>query len=250
MRTLRLDLAYEGTSFRGFAPQPGERTIGGVLEATLERVLGEPVRVTPGGRTDSGVHACGQVVSFATSNRMECSTLRRALNALVGDEILVTAVAEATETFDARRSARGRRYRYSIWNSPDRTIRERNWTTHIASPLDIDAMNEACGTLVGKHDFIAFQTHRAQDDVEKGTERTVRSASWERDLNEACLVRFDIEADGFLRHMVRTIVGSSILVGLGKERSTQLAFMLESRDRRDAGPTAPACGLTLVEVTY
>lgn len=250
MRVLRIDLDYDGTDFRGFAPQPGARTVGGELETALSRVLGEEVRITSGARTDSGVHAVGQVVSFRTESGAETSELKRAVNALTGDDVWVREMAEAPADFDARRSARSRRYRYRIWNAPDLSIWNRRWSMHVEAKLDVEAMDQTCRALIGRHDFAAFRTHRSQDEPERGTVRRVISTSWQRDPSEPAEVTFDVEADAFLRHMVRTIVGSSILVGQGKLPPTALADMLTAEERAAAGPTAPAHGLTLMGIEY
>ena len=250
MRVLRIDLEYDGTDFRGFAPQLGARTVGGELDAVLSRVLGEAVRVMPGARTDSGVHACGQVVSFRTESSTPQVQVKKALNALLGNDVWVRDVAEAAPTFDARRSACSRRYRYRIRNSPERNVWERRWSVQIDGNLDVDAMNEACQPLIGEHDFAAFRTHRSQDDPERSTVRRVISTEWQRDPNEPAGIRFEIEADAFLRHMVRAIVGSSILVGQGKLPTTAVGEMLTAGVRAAAGPTAPAHGLTLLVIKY
>src|SRR5438445_12583570 len=138
MRVLRIDLEYDGTDVRGFAPQPGARTVGGELDAVLSRVLGEVIRVTSGARTDSGVHAIGQVVSFGTESAATTAEVKRALNALLGDDVLVRDVAAADADFDARRSARSRSYRYAVWNARDRNVWKRRWTTHVEADLDVE----------------------------------------------------------------------------------------------------------------
>src|SRR5436309_1192810 len=166
MRTIRLDVQYDGTDFHGFAPQPAARAVGGELEDVLERVLGQRPRVNPAGRTDTGVHAKGQVVSFQTESAMSCAELKRAVNALVGSDLLVKEVSDAPDGFDARRSAETRCYGYSIWNGPDRNVWERRWMGYVGGPLDVEAMDRSCQHLVGKHDFAAFRTHRSQDDTE------------------------------------------------------------------------------------
>lgn len=250
MRVIRIDLQYEGTDFRGFAPQPGARTVGGELEAVLRRVLGEPVRVTPAGRTDSGVHAIGQVASFRTLSDLPMEEIKLALNALVGRDVLIQQVSEAPPDFDARRSAQSRRYGYAIWNERERSLWDRRWTAHVEEPLDVKAMQRACEPLVGRHDFAAFRTHRTQDPPQRGTVRRVLAAQWRRDASVSSILRFNIEADAFLRHMVRSIVGSAILVGQGKLPASALAAMLAKGERAEAGPTAPALGLTLLEVKY
>lgn len=250
MRVIRIDLEYEGTDFRGFAPQPGARTVGGELEAVLERVLGEAVRVTSGGRTDAGVHAIGQVASFRMSSDRPPHEIKRALNALVGPDVLIRQVSEAPLDFDARRSAQSRRYGYAIWNERERSLWERRWTARVKEPLDVEAMHQACEPLVGRHDFAAFRTHRTQDPPQRGTVRRVLAAQWRRDAGNSSIVRFEIEADAFLRHMVRTIVGSAILVGHRKLPASALGAMLTKGERGEAGPTAPALGLTLLEVKY
>lgn len=250
MRVLRLDVEYDGTDFRGFAPQPGARTVGGEIEGVLTRVLGEPARVTAGARTDSGVHARGQVVTFRTESSAPESEVRRALNALLGEDVWVRDVIPAPLDFDARRSARSRRYCYRLWNSPQRSVWERRWSVQLDGKLDVELMNEACQRLVGQHDFAAFRTHRAQDDPGRSTVRRVVATEWMRDRSQPEEVRFTIEADAFLRHMVRTIVGSSILVGQAKLPATAIGHMLASGERASAGPTAPAHGLTLMEIKY
>ena len=250
MRNVRINLDYDGTDFRGFVPQPGLRTVGGELERVLDRVLSRPTRVTPAGRTDSGVHARGQVVSFHTESAIPVDDLNGALNPLVGQDVVVLDVAEADPAFDARRSAKRRRYAYAIWNGPIRNVWQRRWAAHVDSALDPDAMDEACRPLVGVHDFAAFRTHKAQDDPGRTTTREVYWARWRRDEMDPRILRFEIEADGFLRHMVRTIVGSAVQVGLGKLPAAGIAEMLQRGERAAAGPTAPAHGLTLIGVTY
>jgi len=250
MRTIRLDVQYDGTDFHGFAPQLAVRTVGGELEDVLERVLGQRPRVTPAGRTDTGVHAKGQVVSFQTDSAMSCGELKRAMNALVGGDLLVKEVSDAPDGFDARRSVQTRCYSYAIWNAADRNVWERRWMGHVASPLDVEAMDRSCQYLVGKHDFAAFRTHRSQDDTEKGTVTRVKAARWWRDETREQVLRFEIEADAFLRHMVRTIVGTSVWVGQGKIAADDVATSMETRERAATGPTAPANGLTLLKVTY
>ncbi len=250
MRVLRLDVEYDGTDFHGFAPQPGARTVGGEIEGVLTRVLGEPTRVTAGARTDSGVHARGQVVTFRTEASAPEPEVRRALNALMGDDVWVRDVTPAPLDFDARRSARSRLYRYRIWNSAGRSVWERRWSVQLDGKLDVELMNEACQQLVGEYDFAAFRTHRAQDDPGRSTVRRVIATEWMRDRTQPEEVRFTIEADSFLRHMVRAIVGSSILVGQEKLPAAAIGHMLASGERAAAGPTAPAHGLTLMEIKY
>lgn len=249
-RVIRLDLEYEGTDFHGFGAQPGLRTVGGELADALEQILGEHIRLAPAARTDAGVHARGQVVSFAASGDAPVVTIQRGANAVTGRDLWVREALVADEGFDARRDARSRRYEYRIWNAAGPNVWERRWTTHVEGPLDVDAMHRACQSLLGRHDFGAFYTHQAEDDFPRGTMRHVLCATWGRDAAEPRLVRFQIEADAFLRHMVRAIVGSSVLVGLGRLPEPAIAEMLQSRERATAGPTAPAAGLTLLEVTY
>lgn len=249
-RTIRLDLEYDGTDFHGYAPQPGLRTVGGDLEAALQRVLHHPLRLSSGGRTDAGVHARGQVVTLQTESSIDCESLRQALNALLGSDLRVLHSAAVCDTFDARLSAVSRRYGYALWTASERNIWSRRWTAHIAGSLEVERMDAACQCLIGRHDFAAFRTHRTQDPAYKGTIRRVHAASWTRDDIEPQLLHFRIEADAFLRHMVRTIVGTSIQIGLGKLPPTELATAMQRGERAAAGPTAPAGGLTLLEIVY
>jgi tRNA pseudouridine38-40 synthase len=249
MRVIRLDIEYEGTDFHGYALQRHQRTVGGEIDGALTRILGEPIRTVAGARTDAGVHARGQVASFGTRSDMAVNEMRRALNALVGKDVAVNAVTDADPGFDARRAARSRRYEYAIWNAAARSVWDRRSTWHIGDHLDVPAMEAACQQLIGKHDFASFRTHRTQDDANRSTVRRVLCSNWRRD-EATPIIRFQIEADGFLRHMVRTIVGSAVLVGKGDLPVDAVEVMLARGERAAAGPTAPPQGLTLMEVTY
>ncbi len=246
MRTLRLALEYDGTDYRGFGIQPAAPTIQGALEAALAPTLGHAVRVTAGGRTDSGVHAVGQVVSLQTSSRLDTDAVRRATNARLPRDILVRAAAEAPLEFDARRSALWRRYCYSIWRDAEPNIWWRRYCYHLAAPLDTRAMRRASRYLLGRHDFAAFATHQAQANP-GSTIRTVYRADWHC---AGALWHFEVVANGFLRHMVRSMVGTLLAVGRRELAPAEVGTILERGDRRLAGPTVPAAGLTLMQIAY
>jgi tRNA pseudouridine38-40 synthase len=246
-RTLRLDLAYEGTQYHGFGLQPSRRTIQEVLEEALARSLGERVRVTPAGRTDAGVHASGQVVSFTTRGRLAPPELLRAVNAHLPDDVLVHGAAEVPPELDARRSALRRHYRYLIWRQRLPSLLWRRWSWHQTDRLDLSAMAEATRHLLGTRDFASFAGHLAQEPAGRTTVRTVERADWWQDGD---LIGFEITANAFLRHMVRGIVGTLIQVGRGRLDPAQFAEIVAAADRRTAGPNAPPHGLILVGVDF
>jgi len=247
-RNIRLDLAYEGTLFHGFGIQPNRRTVQEVLEEALTRSLGgEQVRVTAAGRTDAGVHASGQVVSFTTRGRLAAQDLLRAANAYLPEDVIVHAAAEAAPELDARRSALRRHYRYLIWNGRLPSLWMRRWSWHQSSTLDLDAMRAAADTVLGTRDFASFLGHRSQEPAGRPTVRTVERADWWQD---GPLIGFEITANAFLRHMVRGIVGTLIEVGRGRLEPAQFGTILEAVDRKRAGPNAPALGLILTGVEY
>ncbi|MFN8633370.1 MAG: tRNA pseudouridine(38-40) synthase TruA [Chloroflexota bacterium] len=246
-RTIRLDLAYEGTRYHGFGLQPSRRTIQEVLEEALARSLGERVRVTAAGRTDAGVHASGQVIGFATRGHLAPETLVRAANAHLPDDVLVTAAAEMPPAWDARRSALRRHYRYHIWSHRLPSLWWRRWSWHLTDRPDLDAMNVASAQLLGTHDFASFLGHRSQEPAGRTTVRTVERAQW---WQEGDLLGFEIVANAFLRHMVRGIVGTLVEVGRGRLDPAHFGQILETRDRREAGPNAPPHGLILTGVDY
>jgi tRNA pseudouridine38-40 synthase len=246
-RTLRLDVAYEGSRYSGFGIQPGRLTVQEVLEEALARSLGEQIRVTAAGRTDTGVHASGQVVSFTTSGRLGPAEIVRAANAYLPEDVVVEAAAEMPAEFDARRTALRRHYRYLIWNDRLPDLWLRRWSWHIADRLDVRAMNETGQWLIGQHDFASFAGGLAQEPSGRTTIRTVEQASWWQDGD---LVGFEITANAFLRHMVRGIVGTLVQVGRGRFDSAQFTTMIAAADRRQGGPNAPPHGLMLVGVDY
>ncbi|MCC7368192.1 MAG: tRNA pseudouridine(38-40) synthase TruA [Chloroflexi bacterium] len=246
-RTLRLDLAYEGTHYHGFGRQPNRRTVQEVLEEALARSLGEQVRVTPAGRTDAGVHADGQVVSFTTRGRLAPPELLRAVNAYLPHDVLVHGAATMPPTFDARRSALRRHYRYLIWRRRLPHLWWRRWAWHQTDRLDLAAMQAAADRLVGTSDFGSFAGHRSQDPAGRTTTRTVERAQWWQD---GSLIGFEITANAFLRHMVRGMVGTLVEVGRGRLDPAQFSAIVQAGDRRQAGPNAPPHGLTLVRVDY
>jgi tRNA pseudouridine38-40 synthase len=244
MRRFKLILEYEGTAYHGWQVQPGLATIQGVLQATLTRIAGIPVEVTGAGRTDAGVHALGQVASFAADLRLDPLTLRKALNANLPLDIVVCCVEEAPPDFDARRSARSRTYRYTILRRDYPSAWLARHSLYVPYPLDAGAMADAARMLIGTHDFSAF---RAGTCAAATPVRSVVDASW-RVAGD--LLHFEITANAFLQHMVRIILGTLLEVGRGKRTPSEVAMILVSRERRRAGKTAPPHGLCLVEVHY
>jgi tRNA pseudouridine38-40 synthase len=239
----KLTVEYDGTDYHGWQVQPNGRTVQAVLEEALQR-LGESGRVAAAGRTDAGVHASGQVVSFVLQRQMSPETLQRAFNALTPRDISITAVEAVADDFDPRRHARSRVYTYRMWNAPWPSPLWRRFTWHLPRPLDVEAMRTAAAVLLGEHDFSAFRA--ADCDAHGAVRRVLRS-----DVECAGhLLTYTIEATAFVRHMVRNIVGTLVEVGLAERAATDFPALLAARDRTRAGPTAPACGLCLTEVRY
>lgn len=252
MRTVKLTIAYDGTRYVGWQRQARGTSLQQLIEAALEAIEGRPVRVTGSGRTDAGVHALGQVASAELRHPLAAPDLLRAINARLPDDVRVLDVAEAPPGFNARFAARSKTYRYRILNSAVGDPFERRLAWRVPHDLDVGAMRTALGLLVGTHDFAAF---RAVDSRPRSTERTILAASLWRGLEHPAAQRPDvlvveITGTGFLRHMVRTIVGTLVEVGQGRRPAASVNEALAARDRRLAGPTAPAHGLFLVRVGY
>jgi tRNA pseudouridine38-40 synthase len=211
----------------------------GELERALATVCNEPVRIAGAGRTDAGVHAIGQVMSFRTASALDGAKLGRGVNALLPEDVAVSALEPCGDEFHARFSATGRTYEYRLRIGSDRDPLER-WSYHHPVALRLDAMREASAALVGRADFGAFASG-------VGGVRTVRKAEW---TDDGELLRFEIEADAFLRGMVRAIVGTLLWVGRGKIGVERFGEIVRSKDRAQAGPSAEARGLCLTDVTY
>ena len=242
-RVLRLDLEYDGAGFSGWAAQPGLRTVEGVLREALGTLLRRPFELSVAGRTDAGVHASGQVASVVTDGDLEPYRILRGLAALLPPDLSARAVAHAAPGFDARRDATSRRYEYRVLPGPPSALR-RARVLHHPAPLDADAMADAAGRVVGRHDFRAFTPTRTEHVF---FHRTVTACGWARRDDELVL---SVEADAFLRHMVRVLAGTLLLVGRGALAASRLDGLLCGAPRAAAGPTAPAHGLTLVGVAY
>lgn len=251
MRTLKLTLAYDGTEYVGWQRQETGTSIQGLLEAALAPIEGRPVTVHGAGRTDAGVHALGQVAHIQLHASIEAARLLRALNAVLPVDVRVTDVEEAAADFHARFSAKGKLYRYRILNGGTGSPFERRYSWHIAQPLNFDLMVEGMTVIRGTHDFKAFKAAAGKSATR---ERTITDTRLNRGLApwaaRGALITLDIEGDGFLRHMVRTIVGTLVEVGAGRWPPPRVGEILASRDRTQAGPTAPAEGLFLVHVRY
>ncbi len=241
-RTIRLTLAYDGTGFRGFARQRDQRTVQGVLEAALERVLGGVPRLSVAGRTDAGVHARGQVVSFRTD--LDPARLQRALNALLSPEVVVWDARWAPEGFDARRSASAREYRYRIDLAPWPDPFTARYVWHRPGELALGPMREAARELLGEHDFASFgRPHRPGGPTVRRLERLAISRRGDQ-------LEIAVRGNAFLHQMVRSIAGTLVRVGEGRMTPEAVAAALEARDRSAAGPVAPPHGLTLERVVY
>jgi tRNA pseudouridine38-40 synthase len=244
MASYRLDIAYDGSDFSGWAIQPERRTVQGELEQALGRVLGEPARLVVAGRTDAGVHALGQVASFATEREVPGS-LQRALNSMTGRDLAVMRLAEAPAGFDARRDARSRRYRYRVETASVPSPFEFRRSLHWPYPLDRRLLDRCAELVAGVHDFTAFTP---TDTRHRHFHRHVLEAAWSEE--SATVLALEIEADAFLRGMVRALVGAMLWVASGRRPVEDLERLLEGGRRADAPDSVSASGLYLLRVSY
>jgi tRNA pseudouridine38-40 synthase len=240
----KLIIEYDGTDYHGWQVQPNGRTVQAVLQDALSQMTGESAAVVAAGRTDAGAHASGQVVSFALQRAVSVETLQRALNALTPPDVCVTATEAVADDFHPRRAAWSRIYAYRIWNARWMSPFWRRYAWHVPRPLDLDSMRSAAAHLIGEHDFTSFQAAGCE------AKRSIRQVLRSDLVHSDHLITYTIEASGFLRHMVRNIVGTLVEVGLGERGAADLPVLLAGRDRTLAGPTAPACGLCLQRVNY
>lgn len=241
-RTVRATVEYDGAAFQGFQRQPGARTVQGVLEAAIQSATREVVAVAGAGRTDSGVHALGQVIAFRTTTRLNDAILLRALNAHLPADVAVRELATTVPGFDPRRDAAARVYEYRIAQRPVRPALERGRAWHVAQALDLPRMRAAAAQLVGCHDFDAFTAG-----PQNGTQREVYALEVWR---EGSAVFIRIAANAFLYRMVRRIVATLVRAGRGELTGADVAALLRPAPRSDVRGTAPAHGLTLLRVEY
>ena len=270
MPTFRIVLAYDGTGFVGWQRQANGVSIQGLIEEALCALEGRDVTVTGAGRTDAGVHALGQVASFTLARELEPDAVARALNGCLPRAIRVTAAESAPPDFHPRFTARNKTYRYRLWNHEVMSPFEREYAWHVPGPLDVEAMGAAARLLEGRHDFAAFQATGSsvsttvrevavsrivdcglrtgeESVIESAIESTIKSAI--RNPQSAMLT-YEVVGSGFLRHMVRIIVGSLVEIGRGRQPVAWMSEVIASRDRTLAGPTAPPHGLFLVGIEY
>ncbi len=260
MRNLRLTLAYDGTDFSGWQRQPNQPTVQGCIEAALENILGDRVTITGSGRTDAGVHAAGQVANFRTGNRIPCSNLGKAINHVLPASVRVLDVREAAPDFHARYDARAKIYRYRILQAAVCPPFLARFVHHCTRPLDHSRMDCAARLIEGTHDFTSFAakdsdacgTARSGGEETSGGTSKVRTVFSSRVIwrPRTSLLIYEIRGSGFLRYMVRNIVGTLMEIGNGEREPGDISRLLEARDRGAAGPTAPALGLCLVKVEY
>ena len=244
MRTIRLDMCYDGTRYRGWQRLPGvEQTIQGKLETALSRILEEPIQVSASGRTDAGVHAQHQVVSFSCENPMSCEALLRQLRKYLPEDLGILDCRVAADRFHARLNAKSKTYLYRLWNSEEPCVFQRRFVTVFPEPLDDEIMRQAAAFLLGEHDFSPFCSNKH---MKKSTVRRMDSIEIRRVGNE---VQFLFTGNGFLYNMVRIIVGTLIEVGQGI-RTPESVQQLFGQNRSEAGFLAPPQGLCLVEVQY
>jgi tRNA pseudouridine38-40 synthase len=244
MRNLKLTLAYDGTPFHGWQRQPNLRTVQGELEQALGRLLNHEVHLTGSGRTDAGAHAHGQVASLGTIRPIETGAVLRGANALLPPEIRVLQVEEAPAEFHARHSARAKTYEYRLCRDWVVSPFHCRYVYRFPYPLDPHTLDAAGRLFIGTHDFTSFSATAAEAEDRV---RTIYGASWERNGNAWI---FRIRGNGFLQYMVRTIVGTLLAAGQGRMDPERIPSIFEARDRRLAGPSAPAHGLHLVSVEY
>jgi tRNA pseudouridine38-40 synthase len=264
-RVLKLTLSYDGTAYVGWQRQADGISIQGLLEDALARLDGAPITVHGAGRTDAGVHALGQVASARVRIAHEPQVIRRALNAMLPTDVRVVAVEEAAQDFHARYRAAGKMYEYRIWQGDVQPPFARAWSWHVARPLDVASMDRAARLLQGRHDFSAFRSTGSRVTSAVRTVANARVGVRKAGAEIACepgtgsdstaaagghLVIVSIEADGFLRHMVRAITGTLVEIGEHRREVASVAALLLSGDRAASGATAPPHGLVLMRVMY
>jgi len=247
MRNIKLTIEFDGTAYHGWQSQTNAVTVQDTVTAAVNTLTGEECSLTGSSRTDAGVHALGYVCNFHTRSVIPADKFAFALNTLLPEDIVIKDSQEVPDDFHARFSARGKTYRYLIYNSVFPTAIMRNRAYHIYYPLDITAMQAAASHFAGTHDFYAFS---AAGRSVKTTVRTITSATVTRLVQDDNLIAFEITGDGFLYNMVRIIAGTLIEVGIGKLKPDDIPDLIAGMDRRKAGRTAPAHGLYLVEVFY
>jgi tRNA pseudouridine38-40 synthase len=250
MRNLKLILSYDGSDFAGWQVQPDAVTVQGTLASAIGRITGEKVLPQGSGRTDAGVHALAQVVTFVTESSVPTANFVKALNDILPPSVRVLETAEAAPDFHARHSARAKTYRYRICRAAICPPFLARYVWHYPYPLEEQAMVRAAGLVEGEHDFTSFAAvdpERGGDGAPVSNMRRIFSSTWERQSDEFV---YTVKGSGFLHHMVRNLVGTFILVGKGTLRAEDLRRILEARSRSAAGATAPASGLYLVNVEY
>ena len=240
-----LVVEYDGTHYHGFQLQADLPTIQGEIERALLKLTGEVIRVMSASRTDAGVHAKGQVVSFRSTSSLPLEAFVNGLNYYLARNIAVKTAYRVDDSFNVRRDAVSRQYRYCVLNSPTRSPTRERFSYRVSGQLDIEAMNQACQVLVGKHDFIAFAS--SIEDKTKSTVRKVYRVEIEKNRD---LAVFNMVASSFLTHQVRNTIGTLIRVGLDKMKINDFCSIIETKRLGLVGPAAPACGLCLVRVSY
>jgi tRNA pseudouridine38-40 synthase len=244
MRTIKLIIEYDGTNYAGWQVQPNGLAVQQVLEEALARMLGAPARLHSSGRTDAGVHARGMVAAFRTERELPLSAFSDGLNTLLPTDVVVKDAAEAPPEFNPRYDALGKHYRYTIYNGQRRSPLVRFYAWHLRGKLDMGAMREAAGHFVGEHDFASFRTTGC---AARTTVRRIDSMDIVRNGDS---IHIDVRGSGFLRNMVRIMVGTLVEIGLGKRSPGMIAAILAGEAGASAGATAPAHGLCLMEVVY
>lgn len=244
MPNIKVAIQYDGTDFHGWQIQPGLRTVQGCLADALRRLSGEKVKIIGAGRTDAGAHALGQIANFHLEKEFDVAELQRALNSLLPWDVRIVTLSHAPDRFHARRDARSKLYRYQIYTGPVISPFAYRYYLHFPRSLDIEKMEEAAEAFIGAHDFTAFAASASS------SSNRVRTVFRSELARAGRRLFYLIEADGFLQHMVRSIVGTLIEVGLGRIGPDEIELILRSRERARAGPTVAARGLFLVRVNY
>ncbi len=245
MRNIKCKVAYEGTRYQGWQKQESsDNTLQGKFETLISRMCEEEITIQGSGRTDAGVHAKGQVINFHTNSKMSVEEMLDYMNAYLPEDIGVLEIAEVPERFHSRLNAKGKRYVYRVWNSKIPNVFYRKYAYTVEEALNMDAMQQAAGYLLGEHDFKSFTS------TKKGKKSTVRRIDNIMIEKKDAMITFTFEGNGFLYHMVRIVMGTLLEVGLGKKQVESIPQILAAKDREQAGMLVPAKGLILEEVFY